>query len=144
MTKYVVNDIKNVFPKIYNFITTHDMKNLEEKRYDLGDGEYVNVESYNTYDFSERRYEAHKKYKDIQYIITGKENIIIKDVDLLVIDEEYDSNRDIIFYKNNIRGIDNIIEEGEMLLISPGEGHMPCVSIDGSVYVKKAVFKILV
>ncbi len=144
MVKLSLNDIKNSYPKAYNFIINHDMFNLVEQRYELGDGEYVNIESYNTYDFSQRRYESHKKYKDLQVILIGRENIIVEPINNLTVSEEYNPNKDIMFYENNVRGTDNYLEEGEMLLLDSQDGHMPCISINESVHVKKAVFKFLV
>jgi YhcH/YjgK/YiaL family protein len=134
-------DLKTAYPVAYEFLSTHDMVSLEEKRYELGNKAYVNVEAYGTYKFNERRYESHIKYVDIQCIIVGRENIIVEPVIFLSVVEEYNPKRDITFYKNDIHGFDNIMEAGDMLLLEPTDGHMPCVAIEESVYVKKAVFK---
>ena len=142
MKRVSIEELKNICPKAYEFLLTHNMKDVEEKRYELGDRAYVNVESYETYRFEERRYESHIRYIDIQYIIVGKENIIVEPVTKLSVDEEYDPERDIAFYKNNVHGSDNILEAGDMLMLEPDDGHMPCISVEKSLFVKKAVFKI--
>ena len=144
MKKINIDELKKEFPKAYDFITSHDMKTISEQRYNLGNNEYVNVESYNTFDFEERRYEAHKKYIDIQCIIVGKENIIVEPVSNLSISEKYDEDRDIAFFVNSVRGVDNILIENDMLVLEPEDGHMPCISVEESEHVKKAVFKFLV
>lgn len=144
MEKINYSELQRYYNKIYEFLSNHDMVNIAEQRYDLGDGEYVNVESYDTVRFEDRKYESHKKYFDIQYIIIGRENIVVEPVSELSVSEKYDENKDIVFYKNNVCGIDNFLEEGEMLLLNPEDGHMPCISIDKTVHVKKAVFKLLV
>lgn len=142
MIKLTVIELEKLYPKIYEFLQNNNMSTLEEKRYELGDGDYVNVESYNTYDFSVRRYESHKKYIDIQYIIIGEEKIVVKPVSDLHLVEEYCDSRDIAFYNNDVIGRDYMLKEGEMLELFPEDGHMPCISINDSVKVKKAVFKI--
>ena len=142
MKKITINDLKEHYTYIYEFIKAHDMIKLDEKRYELGNKAYVNIESYHTYKFEERRYESHIDYIDLQYIITGKEIIVVKPIFELVVDSPYNPDRDIIFYHNNIRGINMIMDAGDMMLLEPEDGHMPCVSVEDSVYVKKAVFKI--
>ncbi len=142
MKKLTLEEIKVAYPVVYDFLSKTDMKAIEEKRHDLADGIYVNVESYNTYSFEERRYESHQIYLDVQLIVTGKENIVVEQVSNLTIDEAYDANRDVAFYNNNVPGEKVLMTEGEMLLLEPADGHMPCISVDESAYVKKAVFKI--
>lgn len=142
MKKLSIDGLREQFPVVYDFILTHDMAQIAEQRYELGDNVYVNVESYYTYEFKERRYESHTKYLDIQYLILGEEDILVVPVEELEIDEIYNPHRDISFYKNNVRGIDNILKAGDMLLLMPEDGHMPCIAVTDSVYVKKAVFKI--
>lgn len=144
MKKLTVADLKDLYPKVYEFLKNNDMTSLAEKRYELGDGDYVNVESYNTYNFLDRRYESHKKYIDIQYIVLGKETIVVEPISNLCVVEKYDESRDIAFYKNDIHGQDCNLEEGEMLELLPEDGHMPCISTNDSVKVKKAVFKMLI
>ena len=144
MRKLTMDEIKKSYSKVYNFIINNNLSNLKECRYELGEGDYVNIESYFTYDYYQRQYESHRRYRDIQVVIEGRENIIVESINKLVISKEYDDDKDIIFYKNDIKGKSNYLSSGEMLLLDPEDGHMPCVSIDESVYVKKAVFKILV
>lgn len=144
MKKIKIEDVKKDFPKVYNFMQIYNLQELLEQRYDLGDDEYVNVESYDTFEFQNRRYESHKKYIDIQCIIVGRENIIVEPIQNLEILEVYNEEKDIAFYSNTVRGTDCYMETGEMLLLMPQDGHMPCVSIDKTAHVKKAVFKLKV
>lgn len=142
MERISLEKLKNEYPTAYEFITTHNMNTIAEKRYDLGNKIYVNIESYSTFQFGERKYESHVQYIDIQYIISGRENIVVAPIDKLTIVEPYDSDRDIAFYNNEFRGNDNIMSAGDMLVLKPEDGHMPCIAICGPTYVKKAVFKI--
>lgn len=142
MKKIDLNELKSIYPDVYEFITSHNMDTLTEQRYELNNEDYVNVESYTTQLFSERKYESHRRFIDIQYIISGEENIIVTHTDNLETNTPYSDENDITFYKNNYTGTDNIINSGEMIILEPNDGHMPCVAVDKPSYVKKAVFKI--
>ena len=71
-------DIKDISNTAYEFLSNRDLKNLSEGRYFFDKGIYCNVESYETKE--RHRFEAHKKYIDIQYIISGSEKIIVEDL----------------------------------------------------------------
>ena len=50
------------------------MSKLEVKRYDIdGDNLYATVSEYITKNEEDAKFEAHQKYIDIQYVISGKE-----------------------------------------------------------------------
>ena len=62
------------FVESFDFLKTLD-PNSEEKRYELGNGIYAVIESYSSKPLSEGRIEAHKKYLDIQMVLSGSEKI---------------------------------------------------------------------
>ena len=68
-------------------------------RYELGGENYANVECYTTKSHDICKPEAHKKYIDIQLLLSGHELLQFTGVDELKISEEYDKNRDIMFFK---------------------------------------------
>lgn len=137
-----IEAIKNISIDVYNFIKNNCMKTIEIGRHQITEDIYANVEIYNTKDITEGKFESHKKYIDIQYIIDGEENIICENIDSLAIKEKYDENKDIIFYENNGLGISNILRNDEFIILYPKDAHMPCISIKESKTNKKIVFKI--
>ncbi|MEI8225577.1 MAG: YhcH/YjgK/YiaL family protein, partial [Bacteroidota bacterium] len=67
---------KNRWDKAFTFLNESDLTKLEVKRYDLdGDNVYALISEYLTKNNEDARYEAHQKYIDIQYVISGKEQI---------------------------------------------------------------------
>ena len=58
------------------------------------------------------KFEAHKKYIDIQFIISGRERIGYADIATLEPDTEYDAETDAAFYakRENITGL--VLESG--------------------------------
>ena len=60
--------------KAFAFLRDNDLEKLELKRYDLdGNNLYVTISEYNTKNPEDAKFEAHKKYIDIQYVISGSE-----------------------------------------------------------------------
>ncbi len=58
------------------YIENTDLNALENGRYEIdGDNIYAIVQDYQTKSQSEGKWEAHKKYIDIQCVIKGKEKI---------------------------------------------------------------------
>ncbi len=142
MRKLNLTVLEKEYPAAAKFIAAHDMRNLPTGHYDLEDGIYVNIDVYDTDSYENRKYESHRRYLDIQYMISGEENMIVLPVDSLQVLEPYDKERDIEFYDRTVQGESYTVGEGEMMEFMPQDGHMPGIAVDGSMRVKKAVFKI--
>ena len=61
-----------------------DWETVECGRYDVDDELYYMVQEYETSPFSEKKFEIHKEYIDIQYIISGEEAMGFESLDKLV------------------------------------------------------------
>ena len=137
-----LNGIRELNETAYRFLCSLDASKIEDGRLELENGLYVNIESYETQARSERLFESHRKYIDIQYMIKGEELITVAPItDLRVIDQ-YNEDKDIEFYEGSLNGFDYSIKSGEFLILKPGEGHMPCVALNGKKIVRKAVVKV--
>ncbi len=133
--------IKEVSEPCYNFIKNNDLSKLEIGRYELEDGAYVLIQSYTSKLRNVAKYESHDVKCDIQYVISGKELISMIPVEKLVEKVPYNPEKDITYYENSVEGIDHLLCDGDFLIISPGEGHMPGVCVNEQSEVHKAVFK---
>lgn len=134
-------ELKSEFPEVYKFITENNLQTLKVGSYQLDNGVYVNIDSYETSAIDVRKYETHKKYIDIQYIISGREKIYITEIKSLKPESDYDETKDIQFFGNSKSDKSEIVETGDYIIIKPLVAHMPCVYIDKPELVKKAVFK---
>ena len=121
-----------------------DLRKKPIGRYTLDHGIYANIDEYETCLREERQYETHRKYYDYQYIIDGAEIIEIKALSDDSCKSKYDQAEDILFYGNELAGKRIVLQQGDGLLIDPGELHMPCLQVEhgGSTHVKKVVVKI--
>jgi len=125
------------------YLTSTDFSNLEPGRYEIdGDKVYAMVQTYNTKPASAGRWEAHKKYIDIQFIAVGKEKIGYTSFEKVINLEEYDEEKDYGIYKGD--GNYLIAEEGQFAVFFPTDVHMPSIAINIPKEVKKVVVKVLV
>ena len=106
-----------------------------------GENIFASVMTYDTLPESEKKFEIHEKYIDIQYIIKGEE--IIGDARLDTLDKADGEGTDIAFFSmpkdyNRVH-----FTEGELAIIFPREPHAPGVAYNTPCTVKKIVVKVL-
>ena len=138
--KCSIEELKDSFNEIYEFIGNNDLKSLATGRYFLDKGIYVNVDTYVSKPIEECKYEAHKKYIDIQMLINGNEDVYVSPISQLTYLTEYDSIKDIMFFNGKSENKYEM-KENDCLILYPQDGHMPCVNPD-KLNIKKIVFKI--
>ncbi len=134
------------FKVIYDFIEDDRKEQKADGSYEL-DGKklFVNINTYRTQFEKEVKYEAHKKYADLQYICSGIEKIgwsPLKDIENNLISEEYSKGGDIAFYSGQGK-FDFVLTKGSFLYLAPEDAHAPCLCADKEMTVRKMVFKIL-
>ena len=127
----------------FQFLKTADLKELPLGKKEL-DGQrlFVSIDEYTTKDKSETRYESHKKYIDIQYIIDGEELIGLTTPDKVEVTEPYNDEKDITFYA--FEGGDDIkVTPGNFVVFFPDDVHRPVMKATANSKVRKIVVKIL-
>ena len=109
-----------------------------------GDSAFVNFSSYENKDVSDCKFESHKKYIDIQYVVKGHEHIDVCAADALVCTDDRLDSGDIAFYENTDCFSTADLSDGWFVILYPGEAHRPLVAPDGKpVFTAKAVGKII-
>jgi len=104
---------------------------------------FVRPSEYETRSPEEGKFEAHRVYADLQYVVSGTEVMQVAVSDGLVPLKEYDAAADCRFFRVD-KGISGIfVPAGHFTVFFPGEAHRPCCHFDGKPgRVKKLVFKI--
>jgi len=127
----------------FNFLKNNDLLKLELKRYDLdGDNLYASVSEYLTKNEENARYEAHRKYIDIQYVISGKEQIGIAPMSLKKdVLEAYDAAKDIEFLTVN-QGVNFKAASDRFFIFFPEDVHRPGLKDGENSTVRKVVVKV--
>lgn len=86
--------------------------------------------------------ESHRKFLDIQYIVSGREWIGYCPVEGLTVDRPYEVDKDVEFYKP-VEPISRILmNAGTFAIFFPHDAHMPGQMVERPEQVKKVVVKI--
>ena len=144
MSKYA--EVKKYSQEAAEFMENFKPEDYADGRYDLNEeGLFVNIQSYTTNPRENQKYEAHRRYIDVQYIITGKEGFCLKDIsemteaDIIV---PYSEESDIMFFSNKVEGEYHALTDGEFLVMPPECAHMPGMAVGEPSPVRKMVVKI--
>lgn len=132
--------------KVNEFIKEFNDSGKEDGAYEIdGKKVFATISSYRTKPQTpDMMFEAHKKYIDVQYIVSGIEKIRwarLSTVEL--VEERYSKGQDIAFYEGDAL-FDFTLTKGTFLLLYPEDAHLPGLSADKDVYVRKIVFKVMV
>ncbi len=130
------------FELAFDFLRSGKASSVELGKHEL-DGErvFVNVQQYTTKPAEDSIWEAHRKYADIQFIVSGRERIGYAPLDTVAVDKPYDAEIDAAFYKGE--GTQLIVPEGMFAIFLPQDVHMPGIADGAPAPVRKAVAKIL-
>jgi YhcH/YjgK/YiaL family protein len=135
----------NLGPRIaraFEFLGRTDVSALADGRHEL-DGEhlYALVQRYTSKPMADGRWEAHRRYADLQYVAAGEERIGYGPIDRFT-RNGYDTEKDF----EALSGDGDFLRmgAGEFVLLWPGEAHMPQVASAAPAAVKKVVVKIRV
>ncbi len=131
------------FEKAFDFLKRQDLESLSPGKYDIaGNDVYAFVQEYETKDLTDAKYEAHRKYIDIQYLIEGCENMGYSQADDLKAFTPYSEEDDFIMLDGASRLI--LYNPGEFFILFPEDAHMPGISYEKKQKVKKVVIKVKV
>ncbi len=128
----------------FQFLKTADLKNLPVGTQELeGKHLYVAVSEYKGKEKADTRFESHKKYIDIQYVIQGKEIIGHTSLDNVKVVEPYNEEKDIAFYQSD-SGDYSTATPGNFFIFFPDDAHRPSISAGDTTMVKKLVVKVMI
>ncbi len=123
------------------WLISQDLVNIEPKKYIIdGESVWANVQEYETKD--EAKYETHRKYIDIQYMIKGKEFVGVTDKTNCSTCVEYNSDTDLEFMDIKVKEEYQILNEGDFLIFYPTDAHKPSINPDEKLKVKKVIVKV--
>ena len=116
---------------------------ISEGRIDIdGDRLYASVAAYETGSRAERRFEAHKRYIDIQALLDDEEVIDVSlDRDLSVL-EAYDEKRDVMFLAPPPQFASLAMRPGLFAVFYPNDIHRPGCHPGEKRRVRKIVMKV--
>jgi YhcH/YjgK/YiaL family protein len=129
--------------KAFTFIKNSDLSKLAAGRYDIdGDNLYASVMEYTTKNEDAADFEAHRKYIDIQYMISGKEIMNIAPLETVTeVLIPYDPAKDIEFMR--VKAITGYkADSTNFFLFFPGDAHRPGMKDGDNAAIRKIVIKV--
>ena len=112
-------------------------------RYDIdGADVFALVQSYDTVAATEKQYESHRVYADIQYVAEGLELIYYAPVAGLRPTMAYDEVKDCILYSDSAIATPLVLSPGSFAIFYAQDGHKPGCFHEASDRIKKVVIKV--
>lgn len=124
------NPKRNIIPQTklnvaIDYISHLDFDNLRVGKYMVDEDFYYTVQEYTAFDENVSRYESHREYIDIQWIVSGIERLYITDVSNLNPCTSYDSEKDIVFYHASDQQNSMVLTAGSIAILDPSSAHKP-------------------
>ncbi len=141
----IVEIYKNLHPRFaaaFEALKKLVAEDAEVGKYEIdGTDLFILVQEYETKLLSEKKFEIHREYIDIQCMMQGEEAMGVESLDKLTAMGEYTPDAQ-FFYLNDAYDKINV-GAGEFVIFFPGEPHAPSAAVgDVPSKVKKAVVKI--
>ena len=133
--------------KALAFLAREDLAGLEGGRHEIcGDEVFANVQEIVTVPADEKDYEAHRRYADIHYVISGTELIGVAPVGECAPVGEFSEADDFGLFAPGGRESWVVVRPGELVVTPPCDAHKPgcCPCGTEPAPLKKICVKVLV
>ena len=129
-----------------DYLASTDFDKIDAGRYPIkGDLIYAQVLDLETKDKSAILPEVHRKYLDVQYLHAGKERMgVTPDLGDNPIAQDYDAERDILFYTDVQNEVELIMRPGNFAVFFPEDIHRPGCADGQAAKIRKIVVKVAV
>lgn len=107
-----------------------------------GDRVFALVSSYATGPSTEKRFEAHRRHADVQFVASGSERILYVPAAGLTVAEPYSDANDILFFEEPKVSTSLLVETGDAAVFFPQDAHKPGCMAGARHDVRKVVVKI--
>ena len=136
---------QGIHPGVYKgleLLANTDFSKLEDGRYEIdGNRLFFSLQSYNSKPKNETP-EAHKTYIDIQFLVSGTEQIKVAPLEDMVEEVEARPDGDIWFYRGPT---DTITLTGDRFAVFwPGDAHPPGIAVEAPAPCRKCLVKVQV
>jgi XTP/dITP diphosphohydrolase len=140
---HLYESLHPLFNQAFDYLKNTDFTALENGKYELAEDDlFAIVNSYNTEPREARKWEAHRKYIDIQYIVSGTEEMAVAPLHTMKIIQPYQQENDYALFDGNGHTI--TVPAGFFTIFYPTDVHMPNLIHHQPSHVKKVVLKVRV
>ena len=125
----------------FKFLKEKNLAEMEPGKYEIdGSNIYALVQSYETKPEEDGIWEAHRKYIDIQYLVSGTERMGYANLATMSVCQEYKEAEDYLLLKG--KGNFFLLEPKNFVVFMPQDAHMPGRAAANPQMVKKVVVKV--
>lgn len=123
------------------FLDHTDIRALPAGKHPIGAGVYVAVNCYEPKPFT--KYEGHRNYIDLQYMVDGDEDMLCADLSEAEELTPYDPEKDVFFCASAARSIRLPVHGGDYAVFFPDDIHAPGIANEKTAgEIRKLVFKL--
>lgn len=131
-----------LFPQAFTYLRTFDVGTPDGKYELLGDDLVAIVQRYETQPETDKLWEAHQVYGDIQVIYQGLEYCGHADPRSLAVTQPYRPEKDVEKYAAPGAPVARLtLGQGNFAVFYPQDGHQPGVQVNGPAAILKVVIK---
>lgn len=124
----------------FTYINETDFSQIALGKYEINKDEvFALVQEYDTKDKSEGKLEGHRRYIDVQYIVSGTEFIGVAPL-TNQIQISNNEEGDIAFYEGSASFMK--LDAGMFAIFFPADLHMPCIKFQHVSKLRKVVVKV--
>jgi biofilm protein TabA len=129
-----------------DFLRRADVRSMQEGKIGIdGSRVFALIQRYETKMTDELKFEHHRKYIDIQYLVSGEEVVGWVPAEQMVITEAYDEDRDVCFGMVSKEDMTLLhLKAGQLAVLYPEDGHAPGLAARVTSPVMKIVVKVAV
>ncbi len=114
-----------VVDQALDYLQKTDFSNIEIGRHHINDQLDAIVDEYETVAAESSQYEAHKKYIDVQLILSGEEYMGVVPLTYQTPSKPYDAEKDFALYQ--VAGQMIHVKTNMFVIFFPTDLHMPCI-----------------
>ncbi|MCF8298089.1 MAG: YhcH/YjgK/YiaL family protein [Saprospiraceae bacterium] len=130
---------RELLPELFKYLQGCELNSLRPGKHEISDTLFVLVNEYETNTNDVSILENHKKYIDIQIILSGREKVAFSS-SYVSLHQQYDFEADYELVKTKPIFMD--FEAGFFFVFYSGEYHRPGIAYNVPEQVKKIVFKL--
>lgn len=137
--------LSRAFSQAADWIAAGSWRGAPDGRIEIaGGGLYALLMSYDTKAASDCAYEYHRRYADIQILLSGSEYVDVRPAEALPEKTPYDEAKDIGFLLDGGPGgeVRLGLAPGFAAVFFPEDAHKPCLAVGSPARVRKLVVKV--
>jgi YhcH/YjgK/YiaL family protein len=140
---YLYSMISPLLAEGLKFLSENDFNTIEPGKFFLKDQLlYAMINDYETKPMEQCKLEAHRKYIDIQFMVSGEEQMGYTPLIDQIPSEEYNPEKDVVFFEDEVSLF--TVRKGHFAIFFPDDLHQPCIMVDEASPVRKVVVKVAV